>query len=141
MRANTAWLAWTLLGCSAGDHGAVPSPGDAAIVPSEGAAAVVAALADVADDVADDRADVLAELAPVPGGAVVIVYDIAGPAGISGTLELLLAEGGYRRDNWRVSLPLPEGTREIRGSRVRTPELVWRGDDGDDGRATLAQLG
>jgi hypothetical protein len=137
VRANAAWLTWTLLGCSAGDRGAVPSPKDGVIVSSDGAAAVAAAFADIPDD----RTEVLAELAPVPGGAVVIVYDIAGPAGISGSLELLIAEGGYRRDNWRVSLPLPDGTREIRGSRVHTPELLWRGDDDDDGYASVAQLG
>jgi hypothetical protein len=133
MRAKVAGLAWLLIGCTAEERGATPvDPGEAIAIP-----AVVGAHSDVPAD----RQAVLAELAPVPGGAVVIVYDIEGPAGIAGSLEVLVAQGGYRRDNWRVSLPLPEGAQEIRGSRLRTPELVWRGDGDDVGQTHAAPLG
>jgi hypothetical protein len=87
-----------------------------------------------------DTAAVLHELAPVPSGALVIVYDIEGPAGIRGTLEILLADGGRRRDNWHVTIPLEDGAREITGSRVRTPELHWHADGDAVGRVQPSTL-
>lgn len=81
----------------------------------------------------DDAAGILRELAPIPGGATVVVYDVVGPAGLSGTLEVLAAEGGMRRDNWTISLPLPTGAREIRGSSITTPDAIWRAEGDDAG--------
>lgn len=81
----------------------------------------------------EDAAGILRELAPIPGGATVIVYDVVGPAGLSGTLEVLAAEGGLRRDNWTISLPLPTGAREIRGSSITTPDAIWRAEGEDAG--------
>ncbi len=87
-----------------------------------------------------DVAQILHELAPIPGRTAVIVYDIVGPAGIAGTLETLVADGGYRRDNWVLTLPLPDGVQELRGSRVSTPALRWHGEGEDAGRKQPAQL-
>jgi hypothetical protein len=87
-----------------------------------------------------DAETILHELAPVPSGALVIVYDVDGPAGIHGTLETLVADGGRRRDNWQLSVPLPDGAREISGSRVRTPELRWHADGDDVGRMQPTSL-
>ncbi|MBX7082515.1 MAG: hypothetical protein K1X88_25140 [Nannocystaceae bacterium] len=88
-----------------------------------------------------DAAGILAELVPLPGRAVVIVYDVTGPAGISGTLELLASEGGLRRENWALTLPLPGGAREIRGSAVHTPDVLWRAEGEQAGTVEPAQLG
>lgn len=85
--------------------------------------------------------EILAELAPVPDGAVVIVYDVIGPAGMAGTLEVLAASGGYRRDNWTLSLPLPDGPREIRGSAVQTPTSSWRAEGEGVGVVESGRMG
>lgn len=88
------------------------------------------------------RADeILAELAPMPDGAVVIVYDVIGPSGIAGTLEVLAAAGGYRRDNWTLTLPFEDGSREIRGSAVQTPESSWRAEGETSGSVEPGRLG
>ncbi len=88
-----------------------------------------------------DAPGILAELAPIPDGAVVIVYDVIGPGGMSGTLEVLAAAGGYRRDNWTISLPLPDGPREIRGSAVQTPTSSWRAEGETSGVVEPGRLG
>lgn len=93
----------------------------------------IAATLDAATPRADlpipaDPGGIMLELAPMPDHAIVIVYDVIGPAGLSGTLEVLAAEGGLRRDNWTITLPLPDGPREIRGSAVRTPTSSWRAE-------------
>jgi hypothetical protein len=77
----------------------------------------------------------------MPEHAVVIVYDVTGPAGMSGSLELLAAEGGLRRENWTITLPLADGPREIRGSAVHAPDAVWRAEGEDVGVVTPARLG
>lgn len=87
-----------------------------------------------------DPRGILLELAPLPDPAIVIVYDVIGPAGMSGTLEVLAAEGGMRRDNWTITLPLPDGPREIRGSAVRTPTTFWRAEGETAGTVETARL-
>lgn len=87
-----------------------------------------------------DPRGILLELAPLPDPAIVIVYDVVGPAGMSGTLEVLAAEGGMRRDNWTITLPLPDGPREIRGSAVRTPTTFWRAEGETAGTIEPARL-
>lgn len=109
----------------------LPSLGDPP-APTEPTATAPATL-DAATPRADlpipaDSRGILLELAPMPDQAIVIVYDVIGPAGMSGTLEVLAAEGGMRRDNWTITLPLPDGPREIRGSAVRTPTSSWRAE-------------
>jgi hypothetical protein len=75
----------------------------------------------------------LAELLPMPADTIVVVYDVAGPAGLVGTLEVLARPGGYRRDNWRLQLPVPDaGPVQIAGSTVQTPDERYR-DSGPDG--------
>jgi hypothetical protein len=83
-----------------------------------------------------DREGFLAELAALPFDSVIVVYDVEGPAGLQGTLEVLARPGGYRRENWRLELPLsladPEPVVEtIEGSMVQTPEVIWT--EGIDG--------
>lgn len=89
----------------------------------------------------DDRAGVLVELAPLPDPAIVAVYDVHGPGGLVGTLEILAATGGLRRENWNLRLPVAGRDVELTGSRVRTPDAVWQARDGAPGRVVPARLG
>jgi hypothetical protein len=88
-----------------------------------------------------DREGVLAELAPLPAPSIVVVYDVTGPAGLAGTLEVLAAPGGWRRENWALHLPVDGRDHELRGSRVRTPDAVWQGADGTTGQRSTPRLG
>jgi len=88
-----------------------------------------------------DRDGVLHELAPLPAPAVVVVYDVTGPAGLAGTLEVLAAPGGRRRENWALRLPVDGRDHDLRGSKVRTPDVVWQAPDGATGRLVPARLG
>ncbi|MEM7160010.1 MAG: hypothetical protein AAF799_44640 [Myxococcota bacterium] len=73
-----------------------------------------------------DRAEILRELAPLPSDALVVVFEVQGPGGLEGTLEVLARPGGYRRENWTLEVPLGrEGTRRLAGSTIQTPDGVW----------------
>jgi hypothetical protein len=86
----------------------------------------------------ETREGFLAELLPLPFDALVIVYDVRGPAGLHGTLEVLARPGGERRHNWRLELPV-EGATPVRieGSAVATPDAVW--SDGAEGPVVRAR--
>jgi hypothetical protein len=88
-----------------------------------------------------DRDGVLHELAPLPAPSIVVVYDVTGPAGLVGTLEVLAAPGGRRRENWTLRLPVDGSDHDLRGSKVRTPDAVWQSPDGTAGRLVPARLG
>lgn len=88
------------------------------------------------------REGFLEALLPVPGGAVVVVYEVSGPAGLAGSLELIVAAGGKRRENWALTLPLADGTPgRLRGTTIQTPDRVWTEADGAAGRALTLDLG
>ena len=77
------------------------------------------------------REGFLAAIAPLPFDALVVVYDVHGPGGLHGTLEVLARPGGYRRHNWRLHLPIGhEDPVEIEGSAVLGPDAQWT-EDGD----------
>jgi hypothetical protein len=130
----------TLLLASACDH--IPGLADPAppTEPTSLAAATLPSTSTANAPIPADPRAILLELAPLPDQAVVIVYDVIGPAGMSGTLEVLAAEGGLRRDNWAITLPLPTGTREIRGSAVQTPTTSWRAEGETAGIVEPARL-
>jgi hypothetical protein len=88
-----------------------------------------------------DRDGVLRELAPLPAPAIIVVYDVTGPAGLAGTLEVLAAPGGLRRENWALHLPVDGRDHDLRGSKVRTPDAVWQAADGEAGKLVPARLG
>lgn len=74
----------------------------------------------------DDRGAFLRELAPLPSEALLVVYALEGPGGVTGSLEVLARPGGYRRENWTIHVPLgTEGTRQLAGSTIQTPDGVW----------------
>lgn len=78
-----------------------------------------------------DRAAILRELAPLPTEALLVVYEVQGPGGVTGSLEVLARPGGYRRENWTIQVPLgAEGSRQLDGSTIQTPDGVWI--DGSD---------
>lgn len=73
-----------------------------------------------------DREAILRELSPLTTEALAVVYAVEGPAGVVGSLEVLARPGGYRRENWTVQVPLgAEGTRQLMGSTIQTPDGVW----------------
>lgn len=123
-------LAVALGGCSTPAH--VP---EAAIILSPAARSREDA------PIPSDRDGILAELAPLPAATIVIVYEVTGPAGLHGTLESIAATGGFERQNWNLSLALPDGARMITGSVVRTPDELWRASGDDVGQVESAPLG
>jgi hypothetical protein len=73
-----------------------------------------------------DREAILRELAPLPSEALLVVYEVEGPGGVTGSLEVLARPGGFRRENWTIQVPLgEEGVRQLDGSTVQTPDGVW----------------
>lgn len=73
-----------------------------------------------------DRAAILRELSPLPAEALVVVYALRAPGGVTGTLEVLARPGGFRRENWTIEVPMGvEGTRQLEGSTIQTPDGVW----------------
>lgn len=71
----------------------------------------------------------LRELAPAPADALQISYEVRGPAGLGGSLDIVLRPGGRRVERWRLSLPLPDGEeRTIEGRAVQTEDYVWTGE-------------
>ncbi len=128
----TPWRhAWPLLaalaGCGAGSSAepqGAPAP-----------AAVEAALPTTADGF-------LRELLPLPAPAV---YEVHGPGGLQGTLELLARPGGQRRENWTLRLAR-DGKAMVtrRATRIFTPARMWAGGEGRPGVVAplpLADLG
>lgn len=87
-----------------------------------------------------DRAGILRELAPLPSEALLVVYDVEGPGGVTGSLEVLARPGGYRRENWTIHVPLgEEGSRQLDGATVQTPDGVWI--EGSAAAPTASPLG
>jgi hypothetical protein len=87
-----------------------------------------------------DRAAILRELAPLPSEALLVVYELEGPGGVTGSLEVLARPGGYRRENWTIHTPLgEEGSRQLDGSTIQTPDGVWI--EGSEAAPTPSPLG
>lgn len=106
--------------------------------------AFVAPVLEVSDnvevlDVPTSEAEFLAELAPLPFAALQVSYDVSGPGGIEGTLEVLTTAGGFRREQWSLTLLVGEDRREhIQGATIQTPSLVW--NDGVEGAAVVHEV-
>ena len=116
----------TLLAC---DEGAPSSESHAAVV--DRLADVLPVVVPTDAPVPTDRAGILRELAPLPSESLLVVYAIEGPGGMTGSLEVLARPGGFRRENWSLTVPLgPEGERRVTGSTVQTPDGVWIEDAG-----------
>lgn len=72
------------------------------------------------------RDGILRELSPMPVESLLVVYEVEGPGGLRGNLEVLARPGGFRRENWTLAVPLGnEGERRLAGSTIQTPEGVW----------------
>lgn len=88
-----------------------------------------------------DEREFLEALAPLPGAAVRIVYDVDGPGTLDGTLEVMARAGGFRRENWVLSHPGSDGApNELRGSTIQTPRMLWSALDGEPGIKTRSPL-
>ena len=77
----------------------------------------------------------------MPGPAIRIVYEVQGPGGLEGTLEVMAKPGGHRRENWTLRRVVGEEAREVRGTTIQTPDLTWSGQDGQTGVVTAAPIG
>lgn len=91
---------------------------------------------------APDTSDAfLARLVPLPDGEpVVIVYDVKGPGGLVGSLELMARPGGWRRENWTLERPNVEGNAtRLRGSTIQTPGRMWSAMEGKPETAVWAE--
>ena len=78
----------------------------------------------------------LAELSPLAAPAVRVVYDVNGPTGLTGTLEVLLGRGGLRRENWSLDVEVDGEPVPFQGSTVQTPEAIFT--TGPQGQAVAA---
>jgi hypothetical protein len=93
------------------------------------------------EEIPRTREGFLAELAPQPGGDLFVAYDVKGPAGIAGSLELVTRAGGYRRETWSIVLQV-DGQEDVRieGVTIQTPERVWTGVGNEPGVVTTSPL-
>jgi hypothetical protein len=90
---------------------------------------------------ATDRDALLVAALPVESGGVTVAYDVRGPAGITGELEVHAKAGGWRSERWALRIPGTAGeAAEITGRRVITPDLLYR-DDGEAPALARASLG
>lgn len=90
-------------------------------------------------DVPATREAFLARLAPLPYDSVRIVYEVTGPGGMTGTLELLAAPGGRRREAWALKIEREDaGSIAIGGGSVQTPDRSWT--DAVDGAAVVRRV-
>jgi len=63
------------------------------------------------------------QLLPSPAGGVRLVYDVHGPLGLHGSMEMLAWPGNYRHQRW--SLRNAEGEAPFEGTWVQTPRVQW----------------
>jgi hypothetical protein len=90
-------------------------------------------------DAPTTRETFLAELAPLPHDAVRIEYDVTGPGGMVGTLDLLAAPGGRRRESWSLTLARAHADPiAIKGGAVQTADRAWT--DAVDGAAVVRRV-
>lgn len=82
----------------------------------------------------------LAELSPLPSASLLVVYEVQGPGGLQGTLEVMLRSGAWRRENWTLAMPVAERRVEVRGTTIQTPDAIYV--EGPQGRnATRLGMG
>lgn len=110
--------------------------------PPEGASGAQQTSAESAEArVPRTRDGFLAELAPQPGGELLVGYEVEGPAGITGTLELITKAGGYRRETWSIILQVAgQDDVRIEGVTVQTPQRVWTAVGDEPGVVTVSPL-
>ncbi len=78
----------------------------------------------------------LRALAPLPNDEPVkITYRIEGPGQLRGSLELIAAPGGSRREDWtlRLDADATAGGTEIRSATIETADRIWTGLAGQPG--------
>lgn len=73
----------------------------------------------------EGRAAFLAEVSPLPAGGILVVYEVEGPGGLEGTLEVMMRPGGWRRENWTLAMPVADANVELRGSTIQTPDAIY----------------
>jgi hypothetical protein len=80
-----------------------------------------------------NEAEFLAELMPLPGDAkaIEITYAMTGPA-LEGEMTILIAEGGYKREQWELRTVGNETLRSA-GVAISTPEQTWHANEGQPG--------
>lgn len=58
--------------------------------------------------------------------AVRVEYEVSGPGGMHGSLEIVAKRGGYRSERWALQMPTPGGEPMLlEGQAVATPQLRW----------------
>lgn len=77
-------------------------------------------------------------LVPTIGRGLHIAYDLKGPRGYTGTLDLFARPGGFVHQHWRLSHP--DGS-AIEGSWAQTPEFQWTHGSGHPPIAVGRPLG
>jgi hypothetical protein len=86
-----------------------------------------------------DEAGVLALLAPMPEGAVELRYEITGPGGLEGYLDVLQKPGGWRSERWTMTSG--EGQLTVEGRTIATPRMQWTATGEQPGESTPLHLG
>lgn len=100
---------------------------------SEGVGGIGAIVGDDAQ-IPGTRDAFLARLIPVEGRGVRVVYEVKGPGGLTGSLEVMARPGAYRRENWALARSTgSEERQELRGATIQTPDRMWSGLDGTPG--------
>lgn len=68
----------------------------------------------------------LRELLPLDHDTLHATYDVRGPSGIDGRLEVFVKPGGFRREQWSLAVRLEPGqAKAVHGATIRTPEWQW----------------
>lgn len=111
----------------------VPPTSDLALLAMSSSAALQA--------VPQTRDEFLDVLAPLPADGVRVDYEVQGPGGLTGVLQITMQPGGRRLERWVLELPLADGqTRRIEDSATQTADYIWTGQ-GDTLEVDRAPLG
>lgn len=90
------------------------------------------------------RDEFLRLFARLPDAPIHVRYVVSGPR-MTGTLELWVDEGGYRREAWSLEMPssLEEGAElvAVAGLAIQTPQTLWSAVEGEPGTKTESPLG
>lgn len=85
----------------------------------------------------------LERLIPLPSPAIEVTYEVSGPGGLEGTLEVSTRPGGWRREAWVLRVPMPESddvATQIDGLTIQTPSQIWTAVGEEPGTVTPNQL-
>ncbi len=88
-----------------------------------------------------DAAGFIALLWPLPSPQLHVTYDLKGPGGLEGTLDLRLRQDASRREDWVLRVPVPDAEPiEVKGTTIQNSSVAWTARAGEAGTRSPSPL-